>query len=508
MSEYTGHLFKPPSNETARRMLNPTSGRNPVNPFEAAKPAFNNSSQTVPSNPFQRQVESRPALRMLNNTSGRSNANSFQSAKPESNNVSQGSQNPFRPSTVSEATFMMNFTSGRATFESAKPTPPPPAPRMLHESSGRFGFDRVMITKHTGIHCDGCVDDGPLMGVRYRCSTCPDYDLCASCMDLHDKDNTPLPNGNKHPRDHYFLRICRDIGTQPSPAFANRSQWVHQGISCAECHVPTIVGYRYFCTVCAVSFCETCEQKGLPNVRTQNHSLEHSLLKMVPPQQPKRGFPKPSEEQGAGRTASALPSGKQSQVYDLSDYGITHDTLKQMLRREDTLRLSEHTLQQYKATGHEGYVPITTALQAQVSREFGLNEEIGTMLLRTAESFARNPSELAEIVSLSLYRRHNRCVDGTVQEGDIAPVLKYPVHLLDAALTSVSLFGHLLSGAVYEGVLQAYQKYQQSNNANNASISAFAFVYILEAHAQDEWPVPCECTDVSQHQTMQDRAQA
>mmetsp|Transcript_39407 Transcript_39407/g.68287 ORF Transcript_39407/g.68287 Transcript_39407/m.68287 type:complete len:170 (-) Transcript_39407:439-948(-) len=137
-----------------------------------------------------------------------------------------------------------------------------------------------------------------------------------------------------------------------------------------------------------------------------------------------------------------------------------------MLRREDALRLSEQTLQQYKTTGHEGYVPITTALQAQVSREFGLNEEVGTMLLRTAESFARNPSELAEIVSLSLYRRHNRCVDGTVQVGDMAPVLKYPVHLLDAALTNVSLFGHLLSGAVYEGVLQAYQNYTRSNNAS------------------------------------------
>ena len=159
-------------------------------------------------------------------------------------------------------------------------------------------------------------------------------------------------------------------------------------------------------------------------------------------------------------------------MYDLSDYGITHDTLKQMLRREDTLRLSEHTLQQYKATGHDGYVPITTAVQAQVSREFGLNEEIGTMLLRTAESFARSPSELAEIVSLSLYRRHNRCVDGTVQVGDMAPVLKYPVHLLDAALTKVSLFGYLLSGAVYESVLQAYLNYSRSNNANNVSAGA------------------------------------
>lgn len=39
-------------------------------------------------------------------------------------------------------------------------------------------------------------------------------------------------------------------------------------------------------------------------------------------------------------------------------------------------------------------------------------------------------------------------------------------------------------------------------------LAQFAFVYILEAHAQDEWPVPCECVDVAQHRTMQDRADA
>jgi len=39
-------------------------------------------------------------------------------------------------------------------------------------------------------------------------------------------------------------------------------------------------------------------------------------------------------------------------------------------------------------------------------------------------------------------------------------------------------------------------------------VARFAFVYILEAHAHDEWPVPCECTDVAQHKTLQDRALA
>ena len=37
----------------------------------------------------------------------------------------------------------------------------------------------------------------------------------------------------------------------------------------------------------------------------------------------------------------------------------------------------------------------------------------------------------------------------------------------------------------------------------------FAFVYILEAHASDEWPVPREeCVDLRQHRSMLDRARA
>lgn len=94
-----------------------------------------------------------------------------------------------------------------------------------------------------------------------------------------------------------------------------------------------------------------------------------------------------------------------------------------MLRREDALRLSEHTLRQYKRGSAEDYVRITEALQAQTAAEFGLSAEVGSMLLRRADSFARSEAERAEIVQLSLYRRHNRCVDGDLQVGDAAPSL-------------------------------------------------------------------------------------
>ena len=36
----------------------------------------------------------------------------------------------------------------------------------------------------------------------------------------------------------------------------------------------------------------------------------------------------------------------------------------------------------------------------------------------------------------------------------------------------------------------------------------FAFMYILEAHAIDEWPVPCNNEDIPQHKSLLDRATA
>ncbi|GMH40618.1 hypothetical protein BSKO_08522 [Bryopsis sp. KO-2023] len=112
--------------------------------------------------------------------------------------------------------------------------------------------------------CDKC--GNMIMGVRYRCSVCPDFDLCEGCeaMESHG-----------HPPNHLFLRVKR--GGQDAygrnPLLYNAKTQVHSCF-CNECR-GRIVGARFRCTVCPdFDMCAACEA-------TCGHAnFRHPLLKM------------------------------------------------------------------------------------------------------------------------------------------------------------------------------------------------------------------------------------
>lgn len=151
-----------------------------------------------------------------------------------------------------------------------------PQRRMAHPTSGRQGFADMSITssrarlRHHGIVCDHC-SENPLTGIRFKCSTCPDFDLCQDCVEKNDTLNF-------HEENHIFFRLPVPVSTsEPGPAFVNRTSWIHEA-SCSSCAANPIVGFRFFCTQCGVSFCEFCEQSG-----ASGHDRSHSLLKMGKP---------------------------------------------------------------------------------------------------------------------------------------------------------------------------------------------------------------------------------
>lgn len=108
-----------------------------------------------------------------------------------------------------------------------------------------------------------------------------------------------------------------------------------------------------------------------------------------------------------------------------------------MLRREEQLRLADETQAAFAAcavraedaaderahgASSEALYECIAALQRRVAREFGVPEAEGVAALRNAEAWV-GPGKARE---LSLYRRHNRCVDGPLRVGDAAPLSRLP----------------------------------------------------------------------------------
>jgi hypothetical protein len=78
---------------------------------------------------------------------------------------------------------------------------------LQNNSAAYYSFQQeVTRNKEDGgavhnVSCNKCSKSG-FMGVRYVCRTCPDTDLCGSCMDLYTREG-----GSKTCHNHQFLDV-------------------------------------------------------------------------------------------------------------------------------------------------------------------------------------------------------------------------------------------------------------------------------------------------------------
>lgn len=104
---------------------------------------------------------------------------------------------------------------------------------------------------HGNVRCDGC-NVFPIVGARYSCTVCPDYDLCATCE-----------ASAVHPAEHPLLKFRQPVNAQV----------VHRGITCDGCQQSPITGIRFKCKTCSdYDLCESCEAKNV-------HPADHPMVK-------------------------------------------------------------------------------------------------------------------------------------------------------------------------------------------------------------------------------------
>lgn len=99
---------------------------------------------------------------------------------------------------------------------------------------------------HSNSRCDEC-KQFPIIGKRYRCNSCNDFDYCETCYFK-----------NKMNHNHMFTLMSGNSGNIN----------VHKNIKCDGCGKFEFSGSRFKCQTCHnLDYCESCYKKNL-NVHT------------------------------------------------------------------------------------------------------------------------------------------------------------------------------------------------------------------------------------------------
>jgi len=131
------------------------------------------------------------------------------------------------------------------------------------------------VAVHPHVICDGC--DKNLRGIRYKCGSCPDYDLCSACFakveTFHNAKHAFLQMKTPIRRDQR-LRLPYHKPLYHSTLDLEKQGDLHEGFYCDGCDASPIQGMRYRCMECHdYDLCESCNAKG-----NSMHSNLHAML--------------------------------------------------------------------------------------------------------------------------------------------------------------------------------------------------------------------------------------
>ena len=124
---------------------------------------------------------------------------------------------------------------------------------------------------HALVTCDGC-NMCPLVGKRYKCDSCPNFDFCEECY-----------KKKKEKHGHTFKQVkTDDLMKNILKKFSSKTEneegkAIHQRCSCDGCGMNPIVGVRYKCSICDnFDYCQNCEE-------LYNNEHNHPFIKLYKP---------------------------------------------------------------------------------------------------------------------------------------------------------------------------------------------------------------------------------
>jgi next-to-BRCA1 protein 1 len=128
-------------------------------------------------------------------------------------------------------------------------------------------------TNHAAL-CDSC--DKSILGIRYKCIDCPDWDYCNDCIGA---------SRQTHP-GHRFVSVLDNQSIWPQCSFKMFNTVSHYGVYCDGpiCQKNgrdggCIQGVRYKCAICPdTDFCASCEASPM-----NKHNHTHPLIKLKIP---------------------------------------------------------------------------------------------------------------------------------------------------------------------------------------------------------------------------------